>query len=181
MSVDEMARNVEIKAVVTDLSRVSAACATLATTEPIRLEQEDTFFHCPHGRLKLRKCSAGAGELIQYERPDEVGPKTSRYVRVPTAEHDRLRDALAAAYGILGVVRKQRTVQLVGRTRVHLDTVEGLGAFVELEVELADADPVEPAVAEAHRLMAALGIAEEQLVRGAYIDLLRGGAPPAPR
>jgi predicted adenylyl cyclase CyaB len=177
----DMPRNVEIKAAVTDLGRVAGACATLAATEPTHLQQEDTFFHCPRGRLKLRKFSAGAGELIHYERPDDAGPKTSRYVLVPTSEPDRLRDALAAAYGVLGVVRKQRTVRLVGRTRVHLDTVEDLGAFVELEVVLDDAEPVEPAVAEAHRLMAALGIGEEQLVRGAYLDLLMAAGPRPPR
>lgn len=172
-----MARNVEIKAAVQDFSRVTAAVATLAAGEPVRLEQEDTFFHCPRGRLKLRKFSAAAGELIHYERPDEAGPKTSHYVRGPTAEPDRLREALAAAYGVLGVVRKRRTVQLIGRTRVHLDTVEDLGTFVELEVVLDDAEPVEPAVAEAQGLMAVLGIGAEQLVRGAYLDLL----PAAPR
>src|SRR5262249_16221946 len=145
-----------------------------------RLEQEDTFFHCPHGRLKLRKFSAAAGELIHYERPDEAGPTTSHYVRGPTAEPDRLRDVLAAVYGVLGVVRKRRTVQLVGRTRVPLDAVEDLGTFVELEVVLDDAEPVEPGVAEAQRLMAVLGIGEEQLVRGAYLDLLQT-TPRTPR
>jgi predicted adenylyl cyclase CyaB len=168
-----MARNVEIKATVSDFSRVTAAFAALATTEPVQVAQEDTFFHCPRGRLKLRRLSAAAGELIHYERPDEAGPKTSRYIVVPTAEPDRLRDALAAAYGVVGVVRKRRTVRLIGRTRVHLDTVEHLGSFVELEVVLSDDEPLEPAVAEARRLMTALGIGEEQLVGGAYIDLLR--------
>lgn len=176
-----MARNVEIKAAVKDFSRVAAAVATLAAAEPVRLEQEDTFFHCPRGRLKLRRFSAAAGELIHYERPDEAGPKTSRYVLVPTAEPDRLRDALAAAYGVLGVVRKQRTVRLVGRTRVHLDTVEQLGTFVELEVVLDDGEPVAPAVAGARRLMAALGIDDDQLVRGAYLDLLLAAPPRTPR
>jgi hypothetical protein len=94
---------------------------------------------------------------------------------VATAEPDRLRDALAAACGVVGVVRKRRTVRLVGRTRVHLDTVEGLGGFVELEVVLEDGEVPEHGVAEARRLMAALGIGEHQLVRGAYVDLLPAG------
>ena len=168
-----MARNVEIKAAVKDLASVAAAVAALSPTEPMHLEQEDTFFHCPHGRLKLRKLSTAVGQLIHYERPDDAGPRTSEYVVVPTLEPDRLRDLLASAYGIVGVVRKRRTVRLVGRTRVHLDTVEGLGTFVELEVVLDDAEPSEPGVVEARRLMTALGIGEDQLVRGAYIDVLQ--------
>jgi predicted adenylyl cyclase CyaB len=80
---------------------------------------------------------------------------------------------LAGAYGIIGDVRKRRTVHTVGRTRVHLDEIEGLGRFVELEVVLADGEPVERGVAEAHGLMAALGIQEDQLVSHAYLDVLR--------
>jgi predicted adenylyl cyclase CyaB len=92
---------------------------------------------------------------------------------VRTAEPDRLRGLLAAACGIIGVVRKHRIVRLVGRTRVHLDEVEGLGRFIELEVVLEGDEPMEQGVAEAHDLMAALGIREDQLVPHAYVDLLR--------
>jgi predicted adenylyl cyclase CyaB len=171
-----VARNVEIKAAVPDFADIEVALAELATAPPVELTQEDTFFHCPRGRLKLRKLAATSGELIHYRRADEAGPTTSDYVLAPTAEPDRLRDALAAAYGVVGVVRKHRTVRMVGRTRVHLDTVEGLGTFVELEVVLHEGDDTGQGVAEAQRLMAALGIGADRLVAGAYIDLLT--APP---
>ena len=61
---------------------------------------------------------------------------------------------------------------LVGRTRVHLDRVEGLGHFLELEVVRREGEPSEPGVAEADRLMARLGISADQLIAGAYVDLL---------
>ncbi|MDT4826636.1 cyaB: putative adenylyl cyclase CyaB [compost metagenome] len=73
-------------------------------------------------------------------------------------------------------MRKQRRLFLVGRTRVHLDRVEGLGEFLELEVVLQDGEPAEAGVAEAHALMARLGVAEDQLMQGAYVDLLRAQA-----
>lgn len=168
-----MARNVEIKAAVKDFARITAALAAVSAAAPTRLVQEDTFFRSPHGRLKLRKLTATSGELIYYERPDDTGPRESNYVLVPTAEPDRLRDVLAAVYGIIGVVRKRRTVRMVDRTRVHLDDVEGLGTFVELEVVLGDDEPAESGAVEARRLMAALGIQEDQLVSRAYIDLLQ--------
>ena len=69
-------------------------------------------------------------------------------------------------------MRKHRTLYLVGRTRVHLDRVEDLGDFLELEVVLSEAEPSELGVAEARGLMAALGISPEQLIEGAYLDLL---------
>jgi predicted adenylyl cyclase CyaB len=168
-----MARNVEIKAAVKDLARITATLATLPAATPTRLVQEDTFFRSPRGRLKLRKLTATSGELIYYERPDDTAPRESNYVLVPTAEPDRLRDVLAASHGIVGVVRKRRTVIMVDRTRVHLDEVEGLGTFVELEVVLGDGEPAESGVVEARRLMMALDIQETQLVSHAYIDLLQ--------
>ncbi|MCY1368330.1 hypothetical protein D9M69_553040 [compost metagenome] len=64
----------------------------------------------------------------------------------------------------------------MGRTRVHLDRVEGLGEFLELEVVLQEGEPADAGVAEAHALMARLGVAESQLVQGAYVDLLRAQA-----
>lgn len=167
-----MARNVEIKARVADMARLRTAAQALATEGPVLIEQDDTFFHCPNGRLKLRQFSPDTGELIFYRRADQTGPKTSFYQRCPTAEPGALREALTLAYGQSGRVRKRRTLFLVGRTRVHLDEVENLGHFMELEVVLADGDSAEAGVAEAHALMRRLGIDASALVDVAYVDLL---------
>jgi predicted adenylyl cyclase CyaB len=70
-------------------------------------------------------------------------------------------------------VRKQRQLFLVGRTRVHLDRVESLGDFLELEVVLREGESTKAGVAEAQALMAQLGIAAGQLIQSAYVDLLR--------
>ncbi|BBS15168.1 hypothetical protein WP5W18E02_02050 [Aeromonas caviae] len=69
-------------------------------------------------------------------------------------------------------MRKQRTLFLVGRTRIHLDRVEGLGHFLELEVVLEDDEPREVGMQEAHDIMARLGIEHSRLIEGAYLDLL---------
>ncbi len=167
-----MARNIEIKARIESIEATAARAAALADQGPIEIRQDDTFFTCDRGRLKLRAFSADAGELIFYRRPDQAGPKESFFVISPTASPDSLRDALSLAYGQAGRVRKHRTLYLVGRTRVHLDRVEGLGHFLELEVVLSDGDRSDPAVEEAHDLMAALGISPAQLIEGAYVDLL---------
>jgi adenylate cyclase class IV len=62
----------------------------------------------------------------------------------------------------------------MGRTRVHLDRVEGLGHFLELEVVLGEKEPSEVGVREAHELMTRLGIEPHQLVEGAYVELFGG-------
>ena len=167
-----MARNVEIKARIESVEALAPRVAARADQGPIEIRQDDTFFICAQGRLKLRAFSADEGQLIFYRRPDQTGPKESFFIISPTTSPDSLREALSLAYGQAGRVRKQRTLYLVGRTRVHLDRVEELGHFLELEVVLSDGEPPEPAVEEAHRLMAALGIAPAQLIEGAYVDLL---------
>ena len=168
-----MARNIEIKARLADLDATLALARPLADGEPQLIAQDDTFFNATRGRLKLRAFADGRGELIYYERPDQAGPKTSFYVLSPTASPDTLREALTLAHGQIGRVRKLRTLLLAGRTRIHLDRVEGLGDFMELEVVLADDEPMQDGVAEAHALMARLGIAADQLIDVAYLDLLR--------
>lgn len=167
-----MARNVEIKARLRDPARTAAVAARLAGGEPEIIRQHDTFYRCDRGRLKLRRFADGTGELIAYDRPDRAGPKTSDYRLYRTRDPEALHAALAAAHALAGEVRKERRLHLVGRTRVHLDRVEGLGEFLELEVVLAEGETVAEGREEAERLLRELGIAAADLISGAYVDLL---------
>ncbi len=171
-----MPRNVEIKARLdgaAGLAAVAARAAALGAEGPRVIDQDDTFFACDNGRLKLRAFGDGQGELIFYRRADTTGPKESFYVLAPVADCDALREALTLAYGEAGRVHKRRELWLAGRTRVHLDEVEALGMFLELEVVLRNGEPVGDGEAEARALLAALGVGTERLVEGAYVDLLR--------
>ncbi|MGV2904996.1 class IV adenylate cyclase [Achromobacter sp. AGC25] len=172
-----MARNVEIKAQVDSLAAIEPLAAALSGQEPVFIAQDDTFFTCTHGRLKLRAFADGTGELIFYQRADDTGPKESFYVISPTDSPSTLRDALTLAYGAIGRVKKQRTVFMAGRTRLHLDNVEGLGEFLELEVVLRDGESAEAGMEEARTLMQSLGVAPTQLLSGAYLDLLADRRP----
>ena len=169
-----MARNIEIKARIESVEEIAGKVAAIADRGPIEIAQDDTFFVCERGRLKLRAFSATEGQLVFYRRANQAGPKESFFVISPTASPDSLREALSLAYGQGGRVRKHRTLYLIGRTRVHLDRVEGLGHFLELEVVLSEGERPEPGIEEAHTLMASLGISAAQLIEGAYIDLLPG-------
>jgi adenylate cyclase len=112
------------------------------------------------------------GQLIYYNRPDEDGPKASHYQIYPTAAPQQLRALLAVSLGERGVVKKTRSLYWSGQTRIHLDEVEGLGSYMELEVVLVDGQSLEEGQAVARDLCAALSITDASLVRGAYIDLL---------
>ncbi len=175
-----MPANVEIKARIDSVEALLPLDRALSDGDPPQLNhQDDTFFDAPHGRLKLRVFGDGSGELIHYHRGDEDGPKRSDYVLAPAPEPESLRAALALAMGLLGRVRKERILLLVGPTRIHLDRVEGLGDFLELEVMLQGDQTEAEGTAIAHDLMARLQIAPNQLVSGAYLDLLRSAAATA--
>jgi predicted adenylyl cyclase CyaB len=171
-----MARNIEIKARLEDFDAAYEQAAALADHGPVLITQDDTFFHCDNGRLKLRAFSSESGELIFYRRPDQKGPKESFYLISPTTTPDTLRESLSLAYGQMGRVQKTRALFLIGRTRIHLDRVEGLGEFLELEVVLENDEGTETGEAIAHALMEKLGIQPHQLIEGAYIDLLAKAA-----
>lgn len=167
-----MPRNIEIKASIERIDDLLPKALAIADQGPVEIEQDDTFFRCDAGRLKLRTLSPSAGELIFYRRADQQGPKESFYQLTPTHEPDRLRETLSLAWGQIGRVQKKRTLLLVGRTRIHLDRVQGLGHFLELEVVLEEDEPLEAGMQEANDLMAQLGVEPSRLIEGAYLDLL---------
>jgi homotetrameric cytidine deaminase len=157
-------RNLEIKARDPDPARSLERALALGAEDRGEIFQRDTYFARASGRLKLREQTPGDAELIQYRRPDESGPRVSDYRIVPAPEG--LGAVLDAALGTLAVVEKRRRLLIADGVRIHLDRVEGLGEFVELEA-VGQTDP-----AAIDRLRAGLGIADEDLVAGSYSDLL---------
>jgi predicted adenylyl cyclase CyaB len=175
--VERVSRNVEIKARITSVEALLPEVKAVADQGPFEIRQDDTYFACNAGRLKLRMFSKGEGELIYYRRADQQAPKESFYLRSPTTAPEVLRESLTLAYGQTGRVEKHRTLFLAGRTRIHLDRVSGLGHFLELEVVLEEHESSEVGVREAQELLVRLGVERSQLIEGGYFDLLRGDLP----
>ncbi|XP_054844496.1 uncharacterized protein LOC129335729 [Eublepharis macularius] len=218
-----MPANVEIKARVRNLAQLVSHAERLSGSPGHAIVQTDTFFSVPCGRLKLRDFRDGRGQLIFYDRPDTEGPKLSHYAISSTEDPAGLAVVLSQALGVKGVVKKERRLYIVGQTRVHVDRVEGLGDFMELEqtydswvyqghmawpggglfvrgplrlsaalardeirepsllpylqVVLEDQQSPRDGERVAQQLMAELGVGKEDLLSGAYLDLLAGGAP----
>lgn len=173
-----MPSNIEIKAHVRDFDAIRRRAEKLSNTPVEVIPQVDTFFNTPHGRLKLRVLAEDKGQLIYYTRPDQEGPKRSDYHLSLTSDPENLERVLKLAYGIRGIVRKTRYLYIVDQTRVHLDDVEGLGQFMELEVvmQAGQSDAEGQLIAEG--LMSALGVERRDLLEGAYMDLLESSTPP---
>jgi predicted adenylyl cyclase CyaB len=167
-----MPRNIEIKAYARDFDEIRRRAEALSDTPCDVIPQEDTFFPVEHGRLKLRVLAPDYAQLVYYSRPDQGGPKRSDYHFTATNDPDGLKHILALAYGVRGVVRKTRYLYLAGQTRIHLDDVEGLGKFIELEVVMRPEQTDAEGQVIAEELMKELGVQESDLLDGAYMDLI---------
>lgn len=168
-----MPTNIEFKARLHEFAAASDTASDLAGSLPEIIVQEDVFFLCSKGRLKLRILGERQGELIHYLRDDVSKPKPSFYTVVPTSAPHELRLLLAGALGETIVVRKTRALYLVGSTRIHLDEVEGLGAFMEVEVVLEEGQTAEQGKEIAADILQHFGIRESDLIATAYADLLK--------
>jgi predicted adenylyl cyclase CyaB len=176
-----MPANVEIKARLHDRGSMLEKIAALTAAAAVVLEQEDTFFRCSRGRLKLRAFPDGSGELIFYQRPDTAVSRESHYEISRISDAATLRTVLAAALGGMQTVTKTRLLFHVGQTRIHVDTVAGLGDFLELEVVLAPGQPPSEGHRIAASLMEQLGIVPGDLLETAYADMLSAGGCTASR
>ena len=153
-----MPANIEIKAHATNFLEIKKRARTLSDKPAETIPQEDIFFNVPQGRLKLRILALDNAQLIYYTRPDQEGPKRSDYHIAHISDPENLKRVLELAYGIRGVVRKTRYLYLVGQTRVHLDDVQGLGHFMELEVVMREGQSDAEGQAIAEGLMTSLGV-----------------------
>ena len=165
--------NIEIKARCRDLAAARRA-AQRAATRYVGIDQQvDTYFRTREGRIKLRESSLEGGQLVPYLRPDTPGPKRADYQVIPVEDAAGLKALMSRILGVHRVVRKEREIFLHENVRIHLDRVEGLGEFVELEA-VFDGSPA--AEAEQRRvvdfLMKALGIDAGDLLAGSYEGLV---------
>jgi homotetrameric cytidine deaminase len=163
-------RNVELKARDPDPARTLALALALGAADEGEITQRDTYFGGARARVKLREQTPGDDELIAYRRPDDEQARVSEYLRVAVPDAAALKEALDSAYGTRVVVAKRRRLLLWEDVRIHLDEVEGLGSYMELE-GLVDGD-AGIAGQRVERLRAQLEIDDANLVSGSYSDLL---------
>jgi len=187
--------NFEFKARLHDARQVQSVMQQHGVKCSSVMLQTDTYFRVPRGRLKLREISflptteetqtllVARSELIFYQRPDSASVKRSDYLIAPVMHEENLREVLSACLGLRVVVKKRRDLFLLGygaqphrdgvpHIRVHLDQVESLGSFVEVEAVVGDGIAFEQAESEAQNLLQQFGVQAEDLMTGSYADLL---------
>lgn len=110
--------------------------------------------------------------MIYYERPNVEGPKLSEYHKLDTEDPDSLEQILEKSVGVKGHVKKQRLLFIFENTRIHLDTVESLGHFLEFEAVLQPNETIESGNERLQALLEVFNIPKSDLVEGAYMDAI---------
>lgn len=165
-------RNIELKAKCSDLAAARDAALNLGAEAAGVLEQTDTYFRANDGRLKLRETTGKPAELIWYLRADHADARGSDYRLVPVPDPQNLKAALSAALGVRGIVKKRRELLMWHNVRIHLDNVENLGTFLELEAVLTDPSDETTSRQRIETLTRALRIADGDRIATSYSDQL---------
>ncbi len=165
---------VELKARYEDLGKARALLsgATFLGT----FVQSDTYFSLGERRLKLRSTDGvKEGQLVYYERPDASGVKESQVLLATVSDGAAVREMLTRVFPVQAEVRKTREVYRFQGVQVHLDTVAGLGKFLEFEKILTDDSEREEGRKTLEALRRYFQIPEEDLMASSYSDLVESG------
>ncbi len=164
-------QNLEAKFPLDDLPLAEERARKIGYERRAILNQRDTFFVVPNGKLKLREENDRA-KLIFYAR-EESGPLAlSSYDLVTVAEPEATRAMLSAALGVLALVNKVRILMKRDTIRLHLDRVEGLGTFGEVEAVIATGDDPKNSRGAVDEVLRTLEVDRRGLIDVSYFELL---------
>lgn len=166
-------RNLEAKFRLIDHARAASAAEAIGFERRGALVQRDTFFRVANGKLKLRE-ENGSAALIHYARERRGGFDVSDYSIVPVADPTALRTMLIAALGAIATVSKVRTLLMRRDVRLHLDRVEGLGEFGEIEAVASHGENPDHYREEVAAILNALDGAIGELLTVSYFEMMRG-------
>jgi adenylate cyclase, class 2 len=179
VSVLTVPRNIEVKVRVDDLDAARRRALARGAHHHAVEKQVDCYYRLDlDRRAKLRTVNGQSAHLIEYHRPETSGVRTSDYTLTP------VRDSGAQACLVprgkpLVVVSKEREILLLDNVRIHLDRVDGLGTFLELEAVVDAAHDDATCHEQIDTIMTALGVSHEELVRASYAELLSGCSAPS--
>ena len=166
-----MPQNLEIKCTYTSLAKAKSIARRIGAISKGTLRQIDTYFNVESGRLKLREINGKQFELIYYHRPNAKSSRYSDYTIIKLEDPRAAKSLFRSLFGVSVVVRKNRGLFLYKNARIHIDSVERLGTFMEFEVIVTRGKR------QARELMQLLtkefGISQKMLLGGSYSDLIR--------
>ena len=163
---------IEIKARCSDPQKIEKILSELNADLKGTDHQTDTYFKCAEGRLKLREGNI-ENSLIHYNRSDKSGPKLSEVNLMKLEKGSNLKSILSGSIGVLKTVIKKRKIFFIGNIKIHIDEVEGLGSFVEIEAIDEEGIYSEDQLFEqCKELMEKFSISGNDLIKTSYSDML---------
>lgn len=134
--------------------------------------QIDTYFNVVNGRLKLREGEI-ENALIYYKRENKPGPKKSDVKLYKSKPDSILKSLLEESLGILAVVDKMREIYFIENIKFHIDRVNELGSFVEIEA-IDDKGEIgqEKLLEQCKYYLKLFEIKEDELISLSYSDLI---------
>ncbi len=168
-------QNIEIKAKSSNHAKVRAILKANGAVAHGTDHQIDTYFQVNHGRLKLREGNI-ENNLIHYQRANQAGPKSSEIILFKSHPESSLKSLLTAALGVLTLVDKQREIYFIDHVKFHIDTVVGLGEYVEIEViDTTGEIDIKRLETQCKYYKELLEIKDHDLVSESYSDLIMNG------
>lgn len=168
----QMPQNVEIKARCANPERIHEILKKQNARFIGVDRQVDTYFNVSEGRLKLREGNI-ENMLIFYRRNNQSGPKKSAILLYPFHGNTTLKEILSATNGVKVVVSKERSIYFIHNVKFHVDSVAGLGTFLEIEaIDRTDTFSLEKLEEQCRFYMELLEIDEMDLIEVSYSDLL---------
>ena len=168
-----MPYNIEIKARCTNPAKVHQWLKAKRARFVGIDHQVDTYFNVPNGRLKLREGTI-ENALIHYQRSDQAGPKASEVLLYQAPVDANLKKVLTAALAVKAVVDKQRAIYFIDNVKFHIDSVQLLGDFIEIEaIDEDDRIGKFQLLEQCRQYMRELEVQTEDLIEESYSDLIR--------
>lgn len=164
-----MNKNYEIKCELTDRKTIAHIIYSVKGYSHSVEKQTDVYYKADSGRLKLRIINDRLGNLIFYDRGEKTGMKISKYIISQTKDHKELNSILRKQFKVLVIVNKKRDIYIHNNIRVHIDTVKGLGRFLEIEIIYEN---LSKAKEQMKGLISKFQLNENKFIKGSYSDLL---------
>jgi adenylate cyclase, class 2 len=167
--------NLEIKININNISEIRSILRKINARYQFQMEQKDTYFKLGNNKIKTREINDSEIQLIKYFRKEVKGKKISTYTikKISTSQ----RDSFLKKNKILCEIYKKRELWIYKNTRVHIDKVEGLGKFLELETVLKNISKKEGNT-EFNELISILGVNKDKSIPYSYSDILLSANSP---
>jgi len=164
--------NIEIKAKCNDPTEIRNILNSRNADFKGTDRQVDTYFKARNGRFKMREGSIEYS-LVFYDREDIAGPKKSDVIYYHPRKTDPTKQQLSKAIGKLVIVDKQREIYYIDNVKFHIDTVQKLGNFVEIEaIDNTGEIGSEKLYEQCQEYLKLFNILEEDLLTNSYSDML---------